>query len=415
MTASPTLTVVRPVSEALRLVPAHAQVVATPCCATPTTLLAGLAARSREVPGLELRAGLLFGDASYAEDVLAGRLRYRSWQLSASGRRLADAGAADYVPARSRDVLAAVRRGAHAALVRVTPPDPHGWCSLGPSASYGRELLENAALRIAEIDPTLPRTLGEDVTVPYAAFDAVVDSADAAPALAPSPASSLTDEIGRQVVHLLADGCTLQLGIGAVPDAVARALAVADIGDLRLVGALSDAVVPAFTAGRFRTGAGAVRAVELLGSAPVFDLAHENRVIEMTSSATVHDPRWLAGHDRLVSVCSALAVDLSGQVASEQVAGRVVSGIGGAADFFDGAGLSAGGLRIVALPSRTLSGRSRISPALDATTAVTLPRHNVDLVITEHGVADLRGRSLAERAEALVALAHPEDRDRLRS
>lgn len=414
MTAGPALTAVRPVSEALRLVAAHARVVATPCCATPTTLLAGLAARSREVPGLELSAGLLFGEASYAEDVLAGRLTYRSWQLSASGRPLADAGAADYVPARPRDVLAAVRRGADVALVRVTPPDRHGRCSLGPSASYGRELVEHAAVRIAEIDPTLPRTLGEDVTVPYDAFDAVVDSLDVTPTLAAAPASPLTDAIARQVVGQLGDGCTLQLGIGAVPDAVARALAAADLGDLRLVGALSDAVVPAFAAGRVRAGAGAVRAVELMGSAPVFDLAHENPAIEMASSATVHDPRWLATHDRLVSVCSALAVDLSGQVASEQVAGRVVSGIGGAADFFDGAGMSAQGLRIVALPSRTVSGRSRISPALDATAAVTLPRHSVDLVVTEHGVADLRGRSLAERAEAMVSLAHPEDRDRLR-
>lgn len=400
-------------ARAMRAVPAGARVVASPCCATPTTLLGGLAQRSSVVPGLRMSAGLLFGDAPYAEAVLTGRLGFRSWQLSATGRRLAAAGAVEYVPARARDVVEHLRSGVDVALVRVTPPDRYGTCSLGPSASYSKELLEHARVRIAEVDPSLPRTLGADVTVPCSLFDHVVDSESPMPTAAMAPPSETANAIAEHVVGLVRDGATLQLGIGAVPEAVARHIAESDVADLRLVGLLSDAVVPALRSGKVRTEPGAARAVELLGAGDIFEFAHENPAVTMMSSCYVHDPLWLAGQPRLLSVCSALEVDLSGQVASEQVAGRLVSGVGGSADFFEGAGLSAGGRRIVALASTTSSGRSRIRGELDPSTAVTLPRHSVDVVVTEYGAAELAGRSLAERAEALAWIAHPDHRDDL--
>jgi 4-hydroxybutyrate CoA-transferase len=397
----------------MRAVRAGSVVSASPYCATPSTLLAGLARRAWQVPDLVLSAGHLLGDTPYLDEVLAGRMSFRTWHVSGSDRRLAEADAFEYVPVRARDVAAYLRSRVDVALVRVTPPDRHGNCSLGPSASYTKDLLTSARVRIAEIDHELPRTLGEDVTYPFAGFDHVVD-ADTPMSVYPSTVpSAQSAAIAANVVSLIQDGVALQLGIGGVPGAVAHALGQSGVSDLRLVGMLSDAMVDLLELGQVSAQPNAIQAVELLGSSRIFEYARENSGVQMLSSQAIHDPTWLARQPGLVSVCSALEVDLTGQVASEQVGGRTIAGVGGSVDFFEGANLSPGGIRVVALRSVTASGASRLKPELARGTPVTLPRHSVDYIVTEHGVAHLAGRSVRERAEALLAVAAPQHRESL--
>ncbi len=403
------------VEQAMRAVGPARVVAASPYCATPTTLLSGLARRSHDVPGLVLSAGLLFGELPFFDEVLTGQMFFRTWHLSGSGRRLAAAGAVDYVPARARDAAEHLLSRVDVALVRVSPPDSRGNCSLGTSASYTKDMLEAAHLRIAEIDPEMPRTLGDDVTYPSAAFDHVVDAETPICTYASPEPSPESQEIARLVASLINDGTTLQLGIGGIPEVVARVLSTSNVRDLRIVGLLTDSMVGLSESGQVADAPDAMRVAELLGSRRVFDFAHENPAVRMLSSRSIHDPTWLARQRGFVSVCSALEVDLTGQVASEEVAGRSVAGVGGSVDFFEGANLSPGGIRIVALPSVRPSGAARIRSEFAPGTPVTLARHSVDYVVTEHGIAHLTGRSVRERAEALVAVAHPAHRDTLYS
>ncbi|GAC1377560.1 MAG: acetyl-CoA hydrolase/transferase C-terminal domain-containing protein [Acidimicrobiales bacterium] len=401
------------VDAALSAAAAGAVVMASPYCATPTTLLAGLARRSREVPDIALASGMLLGDLPFLNDVISGRLKFSTWHVTGRGRDLAAAGALDYIPMRARDVVPYLRARVGVALARVTPPDAHGNVSLGPSASYTKAMLSAARLRIAEIDPALPRTYGADVTFPLSEFEHVVDSAAAIAVYQAGVPTDVSTAIAGHVIPLLRDGAALQLGIGAVPESIAHAISQSDVGDLRLVGMVSDPMVELADQGRISSQPQSILAVELLGTERIFSFAHENRRVEMLSSSSVHDVGWLGSHSHLVSVVSALAVDLSGQVASEQVGERLIAGIGGSVDFFEGAHLSAGGIRIVALPARTPGGGSRIQAQFPAGTPITIPRHSVDYVATEFGVAHLAGLSLDERAQALIALAAPEHRDSL--
>ena len=396
-------------SRAMEAIEAGSVVSASPYCATPTTLLRGLADRAERVPDIVLLAGLLLGEAPYVTQVQAGRLRFRTWHVSPEVRTLVGSGGIEYVPLRARAVADHLQGRADVALVRVTRPDARGNCSLGPSASYTRSLLRSARIRIAEIDPEMPRTLGADVTYPYHGFDHVIDADTPMCSYPGASPSAQSTAIAAHVASLITDGAVLQLGIGAVPDAVARALSVAPVRDLRIVGMLSDGSVAMIEAGRVASGPGALQVVELLGSDRLFRFAHENITVEMLSSHKVHDPAWLAAKPGLISVCSALEVDLSGQVASEEANGRLIAGIGGSVDFFEGAGLSPGGVRIIALPAVTAGGRSRVRASLGPT-PVTIGRHSVDYVVTEYGVARVAGLSVSERAEALLGVAAPEHR-----
>ncbi len=400
-------------AEAVSVIGPGSRVSASPYCATPTTLLAALAGRSREVSDIVLSAGMLLGDMPYLDEVATGRLTFRTWHIAGRGRQLWGSEHLEYVPIRARDVAAHLRSRVDVAIVRVTPPDNRGVCSLGPSASYTKAMLDTARLRIAEIDPNLPRTFGADVRYDYADFDLVVDVETPTSTYSSGHCSEEAAAIADQLVPLIKHGATLQLGIGTVTEEVAISLAKSDLADLRIAGMMTDAMVDLAVTGRLAIGPNAIQAVELLGSSKVFDFAHENDTVQMHSSTVIHDGTWLAAKHDLVSVCSALAVDLTGQVASEQIGSRLISGVGGSADFFDGAHQSEGGIRIVALTAKAPSGSSRICRQFPPGTAVTLPRHSVDYVATEFGIAHLTGLSLSERAAALRAVAAPEFREML--
>jgi acyl-CoA hydrolase len=396
-----------PVSAAFRGVEPGSRILAAPCCGTPETLLRELGryaertARPQQ-PSLQLTTGLTLGTFPFAGAVADKKLRYRTWHPSGAGRDLVTNGHAEYLPLRASDVTSLITGTTDVLLLRISPPDRDGWCSTGPSASFTRAAVETAKLVIAEIDPDLPRTTG-DSRVRISEISRLVTAEDPTPYYpGPSRADERTETIARYVAELIPAGATVQLGIGAVPETVGEVLGKSDgaFGKIRVLGMVTQQMISLA-----ENSSGTARAVELMGGPALMEWANRNTRVEMTSSDRVHSPVFLSEIDKFVSVNSAASVDYTGQVVSDAIGGRVVSGIGGSADFFEGAHLSGGGLRILALTSATEPGRPAIVPEHPAGTQVAIPRHSVDVVVTEHGVAWLRGRTLEERREALLAIA----------
>ncbi|MBF0673355.1 MAG: hypothetical protein IR160_12315 [Salinibacterium sp.] len=377
---------------------------------TPSTLLAALAHRADEVGDLTLASGLLLGDVPLEASIRAGSLRLRAWHIPASLRRLQREGLIDYAPLRLLDLPEVVLESSDVALLRVGPPDADGNCSIGASASYTVEAVNRVPLVIAEVSPDMPRTLGDSM-IHVSKIDRMVRSQSPLPEVRPSTPDDISRAIARNVAGLLPAAATLQLGIGAVPEVLAAELAASSDAGLGLLGLVTDAMIP--LAERIAAAGGTVTALELMGTAKLMRWAHENPAIVMASSQVVHNPAWLGTIPNLVSVNSAVAVDLLGQVVAESVGGAVIAGVGGSADFSEGAHLSPGGLRIIALSSTTRSGASTIVATHDPADAITAPHHSVDAVVTEHGVAILRGATRRERRHALISIADPRHRHTL--
>ena len=402
---------------AISLLPRQARVVAGPGCGAPVTLLRELGRQALELDRApHLRSGLLLS-YPFAEAVAERAMRYDTWHVMGAARKLVESGAADYLPVRASevpDMLEAWRPDA--ALVRVTPPDRHGYCSLGPSASYPLPAADFSRTVIGEIDETLPRTLGQ-TTIHVSAFSALVDSSDPTPQYPGAPLDVISTAIAQSLLEILPSNSTLQLGIGAVPEALIAALADHTGSKYRFAGMGCDAMVTLFENGTIPRSAllpsPGVQAAELMGSSILMEYADLHPGIGVYPSGTSHNPVPLGASERFISINSALEVDLWGQVNAEAIQGRQLSGVGGSSDFFEAAFNSTGGRRVIALPATTSSGASRIVPRLASSSVVTVPRQMADVIVTEHGVADLRGRTLSERAEILIAIAAPEARGAL--
>ncbi len=404
-------------AQAIDRIPNGSCVVASPACGTPTTLTTALADRCAGRQ-LTLWTGLLFAHEAVADAVKRGDLRYGTWHVTAALEPLLAEQRISYVPMRALRVPVFLASLAPVvALVRVTPPDRHGWCSLGPSVSYVSAALDCANLRIAEVDPALPRTWGQSV-VHASEFDIFVDTSETLPVYEAGKPNPVSKAIAAHIIELLPERALLQLGIGAVPEALVSALGDAGMRKLRFVGMGSDGMVELAARGlldcRHVEGLPPVAAPDLLGTQTLMDWADDNPSVGVFPSTFVQNPVALATQERLVSINSAVEVDLAGQVNSERIGGRQISGIGGSIDFVEAATYSREGLRIIALPSTAANGSaSRIVPRLGERSTVTIPGALVDVVVTEHGVARLEGKSVQERAEALISIAAPEHRDQL--
>lgn len=399
--------------DAFDRIPAEGRIVAGAYCGGPTSLLHEVAQRSSGRDWL-LCTGLLLDDGGVYDAVGAGDLRLTTWHVAGAGRNLVEQGLMDYLPVRASQLekrIAAWR--SDAALVRVTPPDSDGWCSLGPSAGYALTAIKAAGVCIGEVDESLPRTCGQ-TRVRASSFDVLVPSTTPTPAYRGSQPDDAGRVIAGHVLSLLPDRPVLQLGIGAVTEAIVNVLAEEGVDRLRFVGMATDAMVDLFERGLLDGGRQTIESPDLMGTQRLMRFAHENSVVGVFPSSVAHSPRRLAQYERLVSVNSAIEIDLSGQVNSEIVGGRQVAGIGGVLDFVEGATDSVGGMRIVALPSTTRDGmHSRIVPHLDSNATVTIPRAMVDVVVTEHGVARLAGMTVRQRGEALIEIAAPQHRPAL--
>lgn len=375
----------------------------------PTTLYEALQRGRDRFRRLRLYSGLQFGPYSYLREGLGENFAYITWQASAKLRDHFRRGRAEFLPLRFRDVVRVVRPGGpvepDVVLVQVSAPRG-GKVSLGISCSLYPDLIAGARLVIAEVHPEMPWTRGS-TEVDVADLDLVVET-DAPLGTYRSPRQSERDRrIVDHVLGLLPRHAWVQLGVGAIPDALLPRLAEIEGVNLHS-GMLSDGLVEFLGSVRHRAR---VVTGEVAGGPELYRAVDGCDQIEFRPSSVTHDLPYIARLPRFVSVNSAVELDLQGQVNGETIDGTQISGVGGALDFVEGAAYSEGGLSIVALASTTEDGRhSKIVALLGATAPVTIPRYCADVVVTEYGVARLRGRTLAERAAALVEIAHPDFR-----
>jgi 4-hydroxybutyrate CoA-transferase len=387
--------------------------------ATPAALLAALAARAPELRDVDLVHLHTEGDDPCAAPGLAASFHTSALFIGANVRDAVARGDADYVPCFLSEMPALFRSRAlplDVALVHVSPPDRHGWCSLGVSVDIARAAVEAAPTVIAQVNPRMPRTHG-DGSVHVSRFAAMVEVDDELPAHAPAPLTERERAIGAHVAALVEDGSTLQMGIGAIPDAVLAAL-----GGHRDLGVhtemFADGVLPLVAKGVVNNRRKVVHPGKLvagfaMGTRALYDFVDDNPQVAMLDIAYVNDPTVIRRNPRVVAINSALEVDLTGQVCADSIGTRMWSGIGGQMDFLRGASLSPGGKPVIALPSVTTKGKSRIALALEPGAGVVTTRGHVHWVVTEFGAVDLYGKNLRQRARALLSIAHPDHREAL--
>lgn len=388
-------------------------------CATPQFLLQQLRERGRHLWDVEMMHMLTLGDAWYVEPEWEGHFRLNSLFIGGNARAAVSAGHADYTPIFLSEIEGLLS-GDHrpdVVLCQVSPPDDHGFVSLGVSVDCTLTAARNARVVIAEVNDRMPRALG-DAFLHVSEVTHFVEVSHPLYELRPEPCDDVQHRIAENVASLIPDGATLQLGIGAVPDAVLRFLV--DRRDLGVHSEMvSDGVIDLIEAGmingrRKSIHPGKVVAGFVLGTQALFDYLHNNPFFEFHPIRYTNDPFVIAQNDRMVAINSALQVDLTGQICADSLGTRPYSGFGGQVDFIRGAARSRGGKPIVAMPSTAKHGTvTRIAPTLDAGAGVVTSRADVHYVVTEHGVAYLHGKTLRERAEALIAIADPQFRDEL--
>ena len=400
-------------SEAVERLAPGMKVLLPPGCGEPRALVAEVCRQSERLRDLTLIGGIHLGEYPWARPEHAA-LRYATWHMSP---RLEDArrrGRVDFAPIRYFDVVTEFAPGGRWApdcvLVHTAPPDARGYLSLGVGVGVALPAARQAPLVIAQVNPNMPRARGNG-WLHASQVDIRVDVDEPLVEYPPPAVGAVERAIGGHVARLVPDGAVVQVGVGAIPQAVLEGLS--GHRDLALHSLLVDQGVAlvergVVTGARKRVHRGRLDLAEAMGTRRTFDFLAKSEAVNMESSAYTHDPDVVARLDRFVAINSALEIDLTGQVTAESLGPRQVAGIGGQFDFVLGASRSAGGASIIALPSTGRDGAvSRIVPRLATGAAVTTPRYLADWVVTEHGAARLRGLSETARATALIAVAHP--------
>ncbi len=406
--------------EALRCVESHMRVYIQPGCAEPETLVGALIERGPFVRDVEIVHLLTLGRADYIAPEMAGHFRHNAMFIGANVREAVNDGRADYTPIFLSEIESLFESGEmpiDVALIQVSPPDSHGFCSFGVGVDTTLTAAKKARFVIAQANDQMPRTYG-DSFIHVSDIDAIVESSRP---LCELPRHEVTDlhlAIARNVATLIEDGSTIQTGIGGIPDAVL--LYLRDRKDLGVhTELLSDHIIPLIESGvvNGRRKTLHPRKVVLsfaLGTRRLFDFVNDNPIFEFHPNAYTNNPILIAQNDRMVAINSALQIDITGQICADSIGTYFYSGIGGQVDFIRGATRSKGGKPIIALPSTAKNdGISRIVPTLDSGAGVVTSRGAVHYVVTEYGVAYLHGRSIRQRAEALIQIAHPDFRNQL--
>src|SRR6266568_4772820 len=389
-------------------------------CATPQKMVAALAARGPEVFDVEIIHILTFAAAPYAKRVLLEHFRHNAFFIGPNVRDAVNAGVSDYTPIFLSDIPALFRgKQMHIdiALIQVSPPDTHGFCSFGVSVDVVKAAVESADYVVAEVNPNMPRTLG-DSFVHVDEIDALVQSDLPILEFAAKMPSSDAMKMGEFIASLVDNGATLQTGIGEIPSAVMSCLAgKKDLGMHTEM--FTEAVIPLIESGvlncRQKTLLpGKIVSSFCFGTRKLYDYIHDNPRFEFRPTEFTNDPFQIARNRRMVAISLAIEVDLTGQVCADSIGDRFYSGFGGQVDFIRGAARSDGGKPIIALPPTTSDGKiSRIVTRLRSGAGVVTSRADVHFVITEYGIASLHGKSVRERTLALIHIAHPKFREDL--
>jgi 4-hydroxybutyrate CoA-transferase len=392
-------------------------------CSVPQTLLAALVRRAPAfTPPIEIAHLFTLGNADYVAPGMERFIRVNTLFIGANVRPAVNEGRADFTPCFLSEIPGLFRRGIlplDVALVHVSPPDPHGFCSFGIEVGVTKTAAESARIVIAEVNDRMPRTLG-DSFIHVSKLTHVVPVSRPLTEHRMGEVTEIEHRIARHCASLIEDGSTLQLGIGGIPDAV-----LGFLGDKRDLGIhsemFSDGVIDLVERGiingeRKSLHPGKIIAGFLMGTRRLYDFVHDNPMVELHPTEYINDPFLIAQNDRMVAINSAIEVDLTGQVCADSIGSRMYSGAGGQVDFIYGASRSKGGNPIVALPSVAIrNGRivGRIVPMLKPAAGVVTTRSHVHYVVTEHGIADLYGKSVRQRARALIDIAQPDLREEL--
>lgn len=359
------------------------------------------------------------GKGEYCKPEMVPHFRHNSLFIGAATREAVYEGRGDFTPCYFSEIPSLFKErylDIDIAIVQVSPPDKHGYCSLGVSVDYNKSAVESAKRVIVEVNDQMPRTMG-DTFVHVTDIDYFVEVSRPIIELKPAPVTEVEKKIGENCASLIEDGSTLQLGIGSLPDAVL--LFLKDKKDLGIHSEMiSDGVVELIEAGVITNKKKTLHKDKivvsfLMGTKRLYDFADDNPMFLMHPVDYVNDPYVIAQNYKMVSINSCVQVDLMGQVASESIGLKQISAVGGQVDFVRGANMAEGGKSIIAMPS-TIKGKiSKIVPFLDEGAAVTTPRNDVNYIVTEYGIAELKGKTLRDRGRALINIAHPDFRPQL--
>ena len=388
-------------------------------CGEPPTLVEALVARAAELKAVEVVHMVAMGPAKYAQPGMEGSFVHNSLFVGATSRKAVSDGRALHTPCFFSEIprLFSWRiLPVDVTLLQVTPPDSEGFCSFGVSVDYTQAAAASDRVTIAQMNKNLPRTMGEKIHLDE--IDCIVEKDEPLIELKPPVIGDVEKAIGENVAKLIEDGSTLQLGIGAIPDAVL--LFLTSKKNLGIHSEMfSDGVVGLAEAGvitnkKKTINTGKFVATFLMGTRKLYDFVDNNPDVVMRPVSYTNDPAVIGEHEKMISINSALQVDFMGQVNAEMIGRNQFSGVGGQVDFVRGASRSIGGKSIIAIPSTAAKGTvSRIARELDRGSAVTTSRNDVHFIVTEHGIADLRGKSIRDRTKALIAIAHPDFRESL--
>ncbi len=406
--------------EALSIVKSGQRIFVHGGAATPRFLLEKLAEKASGLWNVEVVSISLQGDAVIADKKFKDNFRINSLFVSQNVRGAVNEGRGDYVPIFLSEIPILFRKGIlpiDVAIVHVSPPDKHGYCSLGVSVDIAQAAVKSAKYVIAQVNPRMPRTLGDGL-VHIKEFHGMVEVSEELPEVVSAGSDSdAPRRIGSYCAELIEDGATLQMGIGSVPDAV-----LASLTNHRQLGVhtemFSDGIIPLIKSGVItnehkRKHRGKTVTSFLLGSRKLYDFVDDNPSIAVLGINYVNDTAVIRTNPKVTAINSAIEVDITGQVCSDSIGTYHYSGVGGQMDFVRGASLSEGGKPIIALPSITKKGESRISAFLKQGAGVVTTRAHAHYIVTEYGIAYLYGKNMRQRAKALIDIAHPNHREKL--
>lgn len=388
--------------------------------ATPVALVKALQARHAELKAVELVSITTLGDVDFDDPEHRKSFFVNSLFVSAATRNVVNSNDGDYVPIFLSEIPQLFRRGIlpiDVAMIQVSPPDSHGYCSLGTSVDVARSAVEMAKHVIAQVNPRMPRTHG-DGFIHVKKLDSMVWHEAELPEVDYSlKVTEAVKQIGQNIATLIEDGATLQLGIGSIPDQVLKNLvAHKDLGIHTEM--FSDGIIPLIESGvinnsKKKLNGGRSVTAFMAGTRRLYDFVNDNHAIRVMDISYVNDTSIIRQNQKVTAINSAIEIDLTGQICSDSIGTYQFSGIGGQMDFIRGASLSEDGKPIIALPSQTNKGISRIVPFLQEGAGVVTTRGHVHWVVTEYGVVNLFGKNLKQRAAALIPLAHPNHREML--
>lgn len=387
--------------------------------ASPQALINELVNQSERLRDVEIVQLHTEGPAPYAEPQYAENFRVNAFFVGKNIRQAVHEGRADYIPVFLSAAPALFRQNIlpiDTALVQVSPPDKHGYCSLGTSVEATKAAVQTAKQVIAQVNKNMPRTHGDGL-VHLDSFTAYVESDQPLPEIVTHSPTDVELAIGRNVAGLIEDGATLQMGIGSIPDAVLSTLkGHRNLGihtEMFSDGLINLVEMGVVTGTEKRVHPGKIVATFVVGSRKLYDFIDDNPLVAMLDAAYVNDTAVIRKNPKVTAINSAIEVDLTGQVCADSIGTRLYSGVGGQMDFIRGAMYSEGGKPIIALPSVTKRGESRIVNLLKPGAGVVTTRAHVRFVVTEYGVADLLGKNLKQRMSALISISHPDHRERL--